>query len=133
MSFLKKICVDFKYKIYILNKTKKTKKMAEKTITIEEMKEELGINFHLVKIIWSEICIKSFCIVPEKVLHPKEVPLDECTEAEKVLLTCIAFLDDNQEEKQLLSKALLSSIYRNHKIQMGTKVAVRKLFFIVSE
>ena len=104
--------------------------MKNEEINIEKFKEELGGMYLLVEIIWTQVCKDGFYITPIDQLKPKEIPIGECTELEKIFLTCIAYIQDG-EEKVMLLQYLLLLIYGNHQITQGVKVEVRKSFLIV--
>ena len=104
--------------------------MKKKQISIEEFKGQLGEIYPLVEKIWKEICKEGFCVEPQDNLGTKEQPIDKCTELEKILITCITYMEDGQE-KAILIQYLLLLIYKNHQIAQGVKVEVRKSFIIV--
>lgn len=101
-------------------------------IDITKFKNQLGANYFLVEIIWDEICKNGFVMHPAESLNRNESPVDECTELEKILLTCITYIQD-EEEKNILNASLLATIYKNHKITPGTKITIKSFFFIVLE
>ncbi len=104
--------------------------MAE--IKLENYKEQLGNDYFLVKIIWDEICKTGFCFECSDPLKKNEQPVDECTELEKILLACVAYLED-VEEKALLTRIFLLTVYQQHQITFGATIRVRRSFLIVVE
>lgn len=97
---------------------------------IKKFKKELGDIYPLVERIWNEICQQGFCVEPHKILGPKELPVAKCTELEKILLTCITYMEDGQE-KVAIMQYLILLIGKNHKVEHGAKVEVRKSYLIV--
>jgi len=104
--------------------------MEKTTITIEKFKNTLGELYPLVEVIWAKICKDGFCVEPQEKLGRKEIPIDECTQLEKILLACIAYIEDGQE-KIMLMQYLLLLMYQNHPITQGRKVEIRRSFIIV--
>ncbi len=101
-------------------------------IKIEKFEQLLGENYLLVKTIWEKICKEEFSVQCFDPLGKNDVPIDECNEIEKILLTCIAYLEDG-ESRCTLMKTFLLTVYANHKIDPTATIKVRGLFFIVIE
>jgi hypothetical protein len=111
--------------------------MVKTDIKIENFKKELGTIYPLVERIWKEICEKGFSIEPHEELRSKEHPVAECTDLEKILLTCITYIEyDTQGQvtltkSLLLTRSLLLLVCKNHKVAQGAKIEIRKSFLIV--
>jgi hypothetical protein len=101
-------------------------------IKIEKFEKLLGENYLLVKTIWEKICKEEFSVQCFDPLGKNDVPIDECNEIEKILLTCIAYLEDG-ENKYALTNTFLLTVYANHKIDPTATIKVRGFFFIVIE
>lgn len=104
--------------------------MAE--IKVEDYIDQLGENYELVKRIWDHICEEEFSVKRGEPLSDNESPVDQCTDLEKLLLSCIAYLEDG-EEKATLTKVLLSTIHEQHQISYSATIKIRSFFFIVVE
>ncbi|MCX6824285.1 MAG: hypothetical protein NT085_04105 [candidate division SR1 bacterium] len=104
--------------------------MEQEVINIGKFKKELGELYPLAQVIWAQICKEEFFITPTVSLGAREVPIDECTELEKILLACISYIEDEQE-KAMLMQHLMLLMYQNHPIAKGVKIEIRKFFFIV--
>lgn len=106
-------------------------------INIEGFKNQLGQNYWLVKIIWEQICEEYFCLQCADRLEENETPIDECTELEKVVIACIAYLESSKEdsaieEKEILRKCISRMICDNHKISQEQTITIKGFFFIVA-
>lgn len=101
-------------------------------IKIEKFEKLLGENYLLVKTIWDQICEEGFSIECVDPLKKNEVPIDECNDLEKILLACIAYLEDGQQ-KGILTKIFLLRVYNHHQIDPTATIKIRKSFFIVIE
>jgi len=106
--------------------------LMSKEIKIEEFKAELGEHYLLVKTIWDQICKEQFSVQCADPLGDHEVPVDQCTDLEKILLACISYLEDG-DKKGILTKQFLLTVYSYHQIEPTSRIKIRGSFFIVIE
>lgn len=105
-------------------------------INIEGFKNQLGANYWLVKTIWNRICKEGFYIQCADHLEDHEHPLGECTDLEKILVTCITYLEYIQEKENIenmvtLTQKTLEIIHETHKIEEAINIKIKGCFFIV--
>jgi hypothetical protein len=99
---------------------------------IKNFKNQLGANYFLVEIIWNDICEKEVAVYPETPLGENDVPIDQCTELEKILLACITHAS-NEDEKIILTKSLFLFICKNHNIAHESVITIKGPFLIIIE
>lgn len=119
------------HKIYVYIKYKQIdKKMIKTTNNIEEYKEEFGELYPIVQKIWEEILESGFSIEPEDSLEEKECPVGQCSDLEKILLTCVCYTTDDKERIALTQK-LLYLIHKGYNLQWKPIIKIKRSFLIV--